>query len=120
MVNLTEEEIEALAEAIGKNASTMTVETTISEQTNEQESTPTLDALQEVDVNLDVVFGRTKVSIAELLSIQEGHVIHLNKHVGDYVEIESNGELLARGEVVVNGEQFGIKITEIKPEESLS
>lgn len=69
--------------------------------------------LQELDVVIEVILGKAKLSIAKLLKIQPGQVIALDKLAGEKVDIEANGKLIAKGEVVIIDENFGIKILEI-------
>lgn len=71
--------------------------------------------LQNVEINLEVILGKTRISIAELTKMHPGHVIPLDKLAGEPVDLEANGKLIARGEVVVIEDNFGIHITEIVP-----
>lgn len=69
--------------------------------------------LQEIDVRLSVEIGSTKLKIRELLSLNEGSVVELDRDSSQPVDILVNGTLLARGDVVTLGERFGIRISEI-------
>ncbi len=68
-----------------------------------------------MDLPLQVVveLGRTKMLINDLLQIGQGSVIELNKQVGEALDILVNGKLVARGEVVVVKDKFGVRITEV-------
>ncbi len=68
-----------------------------------------------MDVSLDVVIelGRTVMPLKEVLNLGPGSVIELDKLAGDPVDILVNNKLVARGEVVVIEENFGVRITEI-------
>jgi flagellar motor switch protein FliN/FliY len=68
-----------------------------------------------MDVSLDVTIelGRTMMSIKDILNLSVGSVIELDKMAGDPVDILVNNKLIARGEVVVIDENFGVRITEI-------
>lgn len=68
-----------------------------------------LDVLLQVTVEL----GRTKKSIKEILELSNGSIVELDKLAGEPVEIQVNGQFLAKGEVVVIEENFGVRITEI-------
>lgn len=67
------------------------------------------------DAKMDVavVLGHTRVSIENLLNWGEGSVIELHKRSGEAVDVEVNGTLFAKGEVVTVAENFGIRLTEI-------
>lgn len=69
--------------------------------------------LRDIKIQIDVVLGRTRVPLQKLLSLQEGSVITLDKLAGEPVDIEADGQLIARGEVVAVDEHFGVKITHI-------
>ena len=68
-----------------------------------------------MDVALEVTveLGRTKKSISEVLDFAPGTIIELDKVAGEPVEVFVNGKMVARGEVVVIEESFGVRITEI-------
>jgi flagellar motor switch protein FliN/FliY len=72
-----------------------------------------LELLLNVEMKLTVELGRTKMSIKDILDIGEGKVIELDKLHGDPVDILVNDKVVARGEVVVVNEDFGIKVTEL-------
>ena len=77
-----------------------------------------LDIVLDVPVNVSMEVGRTRISIRELLQLSPGSVVKLQNSVGDPMDILVNGRLVAKGEVVVLGEQFGIRIVEVaSPEE---
>ncbi|MDY6949925.1 MAG: flagellar motor switch protein FliN [Thermodesulfobacteriota bacterium] len=68
-----------------------------------------------LDIPLDVVveLGRTKMLITELLRLGQGSVVQLSKLAGETLDILANQRLIARGEVVVVDEKYGIRLTEI-------
>ncbi len=72
-----------------------------------------LEAVYEVPIDISVVLGSTSMTISELLRVQKGKVIELNRKVGEAVDIYVNGRLVARGEVVIVEENIGITLTEI-------
>jgi flagellar motor switch protein FliN/FliY len=72
-----------------------------------------LDILLDIPVELTVELGRTKIQINELLRLQPGSAVKLAKLEGEPVDILANDVLIARGEVVVRNEKYGIRITEI-------
>ena len=80
--------------------------------TGAQPSEP-LHRLQDVPVELTVEIGRTHMTIAETLKLGPGSIVSLNRLAGEPVDLLVNGKLIARGEVVVIDEEFGLRITDI-------
>ncbi|MGF6415810.1 flagellar motor switch protein FliN [Paraburkholderia sp. MM5482-R1] len=74
---------------------------------------PQLALLEEVKVTVDIRLGSAEMSIKELLALQSGAVVELDRHLGDAVDVLLNDKRVARAEIVALGEQFGIRITEI-------
>ncbi len=72
-----------------------------------------MDFLLDIPLEISVELGRTKMLINELLHLGQGSVIELSKLAGDTLEIFANQKLVARGEVVVINEKYGIRLTEI-------
>ena len=69
--------------------------------------------LENIDVTLTVEVGQTEIKIRDLLRLNEGSVIELDRLAGDPLDILVNGTIIARGEVVMVGERFGIRFSEI-------
>ncbi|MFC6410881.1 flagellar motor switch protein FliN [Planobispora longispora] len=74
-----------------------------------------LEMLHGVEMSVTAELGRTRMTIRELLSLSPGAVVELDRAAGSPVDLLVNGRLIARGEVVVIDENFGIRITEIVP-----
>jgi flagellar motor switch protein FliN/FliY len=72
-----------------------------------------LDLLHDVEMEVSAELGRTRMSVRELLSLTPGAVVELDRAAGSPADLLVNGRLIARGEVVVIDENFGIRITEI-------
>jgi flagellar motor switch protein FliN len=72
-----------------------------------------LDMLHDVEMEVSAELGRTRMSVRELLSLTPGAIIELDRAAGSPADLLVNGRLIARGEVVVVDENFGIRITEI-------
>ena len=72
-----------------------------------------LSMLNDVDMEVTVELGRTKLPIRELLSLQPGMVVEIDRAAGAPIDVLVNGRLIATGEVVVIDEEFGVRITEI-------
>lgn len=79
-----------------------------------------IDMLMDINLPISIELGRTKMSISNILALGPGSVVELNKLAGEPVELLVNYKTVARGEVVVIDENFGVRITNlISPEERL-
>ena len=79
-----------------------------------------LDVILDVPVTLSMEVGRTRVPIRNLLQLNQGSVIELDRAAGEPLDVFVNGTLIAHGEVVVVNEKFGIRLTDvISPAERL-
>ena len=74
---------------------------------------PELEFILDIPLEISAEIGRTKMFIRDLLKLNQGSVIELEKFAGEPVEIYVNGKLMAKGEVVVVNDKFGVRITEI-------
>jgi flagellar motor switch protein FliN/FliY len=74
-----------------------------------------LDLVEHVNVKLDVVVGEATLPIDRLFALSAGDVLPLDTLVDTPIEVRLNGKLIARGELLAVGEQFGIQITDIVP-----
>lgn len=82
-----------------------------------ERSAADLEAVFDVPVRISVVLGRTKLAISDLLKLDTGTVIELDRQVGEAVEIFINDRLVARGEIVLVESKLGVTMTEIiKPQ----
>jgi len=79
----------------------------------EEKKTPDLDLVLDIPLEVSVELGRAHLLVNELLQLGQGSVIELNKLAGEPMEILVNGKLVARGEVVVVNEKFGVRLTDI-------
>ncbi len=77
------------------------------------ENLPSLEFLLDVPIKLTVELGSSQISMRDLLQLNVGSVVQLDKSANASVDLYVNQKLVARGEVVVVEENFGIKITEI-------
>jgi len=71
------------------------------------------DALSCAGITISVELGSTKKLVKEVLGMGEGTIVELDKLAGEPVDIKANGVLIARGEVVVIDENFGVRVVEI-------
>ena len=72
-----------------------------------------LKVLENIEVKLTVEVGSTELKIRDLLRLNEGSVVELERLAGDPLDILANGVQIAKGEVVMVGERFGIRFTEV-------
>lgn len=72
-----------------------------------------LEFLLDIPLELSVEIGRTKVEIKELLKLGPGSVVELDKLAGEPLDVYVNDRLVARGEVVIVNEKFGLRLTEV-------
>jgi len=88
-------------------------ESGINHKTRTQGADHRLELILDIPLNVSVVLGKTRKSIQEILSFQSGSIVELNRLVDEHVDILVNNVLVAKGEVVVINENFGVKITSI-------
>ena len=72
-----------------------------------------INLIFDIPVNLSVELGRTKMAIKDLLNLTQGSVISLDGLAGEPLDILINGYLIAQGEIVVVGDNYGVRITDI-------
>ena len=72
-----------------------------------------IDFLYDVELELSVVLGTSRMLIRELLQLQSGSVVELSKLAGESLDVVINDKVVARGEAVVVNEKFGIRLTEV-------
>jgi len=80
---------------------------------NELGSASNLDFILDIPLEVSVELGRTKMLISDLLQLAQGSVVELTKLADEPLEILVNQKLVARGEVVVVNEKFGVRLTDI-------
>jgi flagellar motor switch protein FliN len=72
-----------------------------------------LDVILDVPVTLSMEIGRTQINIRNLLQLNQGSVVELDRFAGEPLDVLVNGTLVAHGEVVVINEKFGIRLTDV-------
>ncbi len=82
-------------------------------QGQEKSHSRDMDFILDIPLELSVELGRTTMLLNDLLQLGQGSVVELNKLAGEPLEVLVNGRLVARGEVVVVNEKFGVRITDI-------
>jgi len=76
-------------------------------------SDPDLSRLSDIPMELSVEIGRTHMTVGETLDLRVGSIVALERQAGEAAELLVNGSAIARGEVVVVDEQYGLRVTEI-------
>lgn len=72
-----------------------------------------MDVILDIPVTLSMEIGRTKINIRNLLQLNQGSVVELDRLAGEPLDVMVNGTLIAHGEVVVVNERFGIRLTDV-------
>jgi len=77
-----------------------------------------LDLLRDVEVEITLEIGRRRLRIADVLKLSTGQTLELSKAAGEPLDIFVNGRLLGRGEAIVIGDRYGVRITEVATPDS--
>ncbi len=116
---LNEQEMGAKAGASGDNAQKTELEN-FDEEPVDQSKAPLsreekrkLDAVMDIPVTITMEVGHAKISIRNLLQLNQGSVIELERLAGEPLDVLVNGTLIAHGEVVVVNDKFGIRLTDV-------
>lgn len=80
---------------------------------DEEHGARELDFILDIPLELSVELGKTKMLVNDLLQLSQGSIIELNKLAGEPLEVYINRKLIARGEVVVVNEKFGVRLTDV-------
>jgi len=72
-----------------------------------------LDTVLDIPVTISMEIGRTKISIRNLLQLNQGSVVELDRLAGEPLDVTVNGTLIAHGEVVVVNDKYGIRLTDV-------
>jgi len=78
-----------------------------------QDGTASLDVILDIPVTLSMEIGHTRISIQELLQLARGSVVELDRMAGEPLDVLVNGTLVARGEVVVVNDKFGVRLSDV-------
>lgn len=74
---------------------------------------PELEFIRDIPMKVSAELGRTKIQVRELLQLYVNQIFEVEKMVGEPLEIYINGQVVARGEVVVINDKFGVRLTDI-------
>lgn len=96
---------------VGKTTESITEKQPATQAGSPSESN--IDLLLDVTLRVTVELGRTRMKLAQILELQHGSVVELDRLAGDPVDIFVNDRIVARGEVVVVDDKFGVRITEM-------
>lgn len=83
------------------------------EDFNIPSSTSDLEAVYDIPVKVSAILGKTRMKVSQLMNLNKGAIIELDRKVGEAIDIYVNNNLVARGEVVVVDDKLGITMTEI-------
>ncbi len=115
-----DEDLSMWDEALDEQAEAReTAETVELEELTEEESPITgeekrkLDAILDIPVTISMEVGRSHISIRNLLQLNQGSVVELDRVAGESLDVLVNGTLIAHGEVVVVNDKFGIRLTDV-------
>lgn len=94
-------------------AEAINLETFEADGINGKSIDPDLDIILDIPVNISMAVGSTSITIRNLLQLNQGSVIELDRLAGEPLDVLVNGTLIAHGEVVVVNEKFGIRMTDV-------
>jgi flagellar motor switch protein FliN/FliY len=101
------------ADADETMASTVSFDELKNETLKQPAGSPDLDVILDIPVSISMEVGRTSITIRNLLQLNQGSVIELDRLAGEPLDVLVNGTLIAHGEVVVVNEKFGIRMTDV-------
>ena len=122
---MTEEDEKSQTESPGSEASAGETENQLNveqqapyefsgiDHSKEAVSESNMEFLLDIPLEISIELGRTRMLIDQLLKLSQGSVIELSKYAGETLEILANQKVIAKGEVVVVNEKYGIRLTEI-------
>ena len=110
---MAEQENNTSAEASGDNVKTANLEELHDETGTHPDERRKLDAILDIPVTISMEVGRSQISIRNLLQLNQGSVVELERVAGEPLDVLVNGTLIAHGEVVVVNDKFGIRLTDV-------
>jgi flagellar motor switch protein FliN/FliY len=115
-LSMWDEALDEQAEAAAKGSQAETVE--LEELTEDDvaitgEEKRRLDSILDIPVTISMEVGRSNISIRNLLQLNQGSVVELDRVAGEALDVLVNGTLIAHGEVVVVNDKFGIRLTDV-------
>ena len=113
-LSMWDEALDEQAEASAEDAKTVELEELTEDSspiTGEEKRK--LDAILDIPVTISMEVGRSNISIRNLLQLNQGSVVELDRVAGEALDVLVNGTLIAHGEVVVVNDKFGIRLTDV-------
>lgn len=107
-----QDDIDAVLAATNDNVSPAPMDE-FSNSPSNVEGAPDLDVIMDIPVRISMEVGNTEISIRNLLQLNQGSVIEMDRLAGEPLDVLVNGTLIAHGEVVVVNEKFGIRMTDV-------
>ena len=107
------DEVKVISQEEESDVSKLTDEVRVGDDAYNKLKVQNLDFLLDIPLKVTIELGRTNILIKELLQLGQGSVLELDKLAGEPLEVLVNGKLVARGEVVVVNEKFGIRLVDI-------
>ncbi len=104
---------QAESESAEANPQTAEFQELAEEKANDSSEDVNLDVILDVPVTISMEIGRTRINIRNLLQLNQGSVVELDRLAGEPMDVLVNGTLIAHGEVVVVNEKFGIRLTDV-------
>lgn len=108
-----EKQVKPKKPAAKVNVAPLELESFEERQARSEEDSGNIDLLLDVPLPITIELGRSRKMIKEILELNEGSVVVLDRFAGDLVDVVVNGKLIAKGEVVVVEENYGVRITEV-------
>lgn len=108
-----QEEVDTHIDAVSSAMRAPLEEFTPGAESSSRTPNPDLDVILDIPVRISMEVGNTQISIRNLLQLNQGSVIELDRLAGEPLDVLVNGTLIAHGEVVVVNEKFGIRMTDV-------
>lgn len=112
-LGMWDEAMEEQAEAEAADAQPVELDELEEEAPITGEEKRKLDAILDIPVTISMEVGRSNISIRNLLQLNQGSVVELDRVAGEALDVMVNGTLIAHGEVVVVNDKFGIRLTDV-------
>jgi len=112
-LGMWDEAMEEQAEAEAAEAQPIELDELEEEATISGDEKRKLDAILDIPVTISMEVGRSHISIRNLLQLNQGSVVELDRVAGEALDVMVNGTLIAHGEVVVVNDKFGIRLTDV-------
>ena len=99
--------------AEGSHAAPAQFDNLVDEGNHQASTDGNLDLILDIPVRISVEIGRTSMNIRNLLQLNQGSVVELDRLAGESLDVMVNGTLVAHGEVVVVNDKFGVRLTDV-------